>query len=184
MAVRHDAKPTALTAARRREASKRGLQSSGRGSGLTPRIKQAIEHLVFGVDGEPGAIVRMQDAAESVGLTCRALRAAMLKPAVEAHYNRQMAAMRNGERAASIRKMVAIRDDAGAMKTPAGMKVVLDASKALAFDTPASTISVNVGVGLTVGGEKPGYVIDLSSFPAEEHPTLPAAQPVQEPPHA
>lgn len=181
MAARHDEKPTALTAARRREATKRGPQSIGRRSGLTPRIRQAIDHLVFGVEGEPGAIVRMQDAAESVGLTCRALRAAWNKPAVEAYYQRQVASLRNGERAASIRKMMQIRDDETAMKSPAGMKVALDASKALAFDTPNTTVNVNHGTVININGEqeRAGYVIDLTPYDDEiaEPAPLPPARP-------
>jgi hypothetical protein len=164
MPTRHDNDPKALLAARRREVAKSAGKTTGRGSGLTPRIRQALDHLVFGVDGNPGAIVRMQDAATSAGLTCRALRAAMLKPAVESYYNRQMAAMRNGERAASIRKMVEIRDDAAMAKSPAGRKQQLDAAKALAFDTPATTINVNNGTIVNIDGihEKAGYVIDLT----------------------
>lgn len=162
MATRHDADPQALIAARQREAVKPGRQKlAGRGSGLTPRVKQAIEFLVFGDDS--GETLRLDDAADKAGITGRTLRAALLKPAVDAFYSRQVAAYRNGERAASFRKIVEIRDDPLLGKSPAGMKVALDAAKTMAFDPPGqSQVNVQVNNNVTV---TPGYVIDLSPEP-------------------
>lgn len=162
MATRHDYDPKALTAARRRELTKPGrVKTSGRGSGLTPRIKKAIEALVHGLEPDRALPVTIEQAAESAGITARALRTARLKPAVETYYQQQMAALRNGERPASLRTIAAIRDNQTLRKNAAGMKVVLDASKTLAFDPPGQS-SINVSVGVGVTGATPGYVIDLS----------------------
>lgn len=171
MATRHDYDPKALTAARRRELKVSGRDKTrGRGSGLTPRVKKAIEALVHGLEPDRTLAVTIEQAAELAGITARALRTARLKPAVEAYYQQQMAALRSGERPASLRTIAAIRDDQMLRKNAAGMKVVLDASKTLAFDPPGqSNINVNVGVG--VSGTTPGYVIDLSE-PTERGPII------------
>lgn len=171
MATRHDYDPKALTAARRRELTKPGrVKTSGRGSGLTPRIKKAIEALVHGLEPDRALPVTIEQAAESAGITSRALRTARLKPAVEAYYQQQMAALRNGLKPASLRVIEAIRDDPALKSNAAGAKVRLDAAKTLAFDPPGqSNINVNVGVG--VGATTPGYVIDLSE-PTERGPII------------
>lgn len=163
MAVRHDADPKALIAAKKRETSKRGRHKpSGRGSGLTPSVKEAIELLIFGKEGEPGAVLRLEDAAGAAGISGRALRAAMLKPAVEQFYQQQLAALRNGERAASIRTIAQIRDDAKLKETAAGQNVRLKAADTLAFDRPGTQIQVNTQVNVNGQAVTPGYVIDLS----------------------
>ncbi|MGK9282331.1 hypothetical protein [Sinorhizobium meliloti] len=171
MATRHDYDPKALTAARRRELTKPGrAKMGGRGSGLTPRVKKAIEALVHGLDPDRTLAVTIEQAAELAGITGRALRTARLKPAVEAYYQQQMAALRNGLKPASLRVIEAIRDDPALKSNAAGAKVRLDAAKTLAFDPPGqSNINVNVGVG--VSGTTPGYVIDLSE-PAERGPII------------
>ncbi|WP_068951547.1 hypothetical protein [Pararhizobium polonicum] len=160
MAANHGTSPKALTAARRREASKPGRdKAAGRGSGLTPRVRQAIDRLVFGDDNDRAAIVRLEDAASFAGITSRALRAAMLKPAVDGYYQQQMIALRNGERAASIRTIANIRDDPKLMDNAAGATARLKAAERLAFDPPGQNINVNVGVH--TNAVTPGYVIDL-----------------------
>lgn len=159
MPTRHDYDPTALTAARRREAAKRSGKQTGRGSGLTPRVKLAIDLLVFGDESDLTAVMRLPDASARAQLTPRALRAAMLKPAVDAYYQRQMVALRNGERAASIRTIAAIRDDATLKGNAAGATARLKAAASLAFDPPgAAQVSVQVNTNTTV---TPGYMIRL-----------------------
>ena len=157
MAARHDASPTALIAARDREASKPGrLKKSGRGSGATPKVKSAIELLVFG-ELEPKD--RLRQAAEGVGLSVRALRAAMLKPAVDTYYKQQLANYRNGLKASALNTVENIMADPQLMNTAAGAKVRLDAAKTALNDDAASGISVHVNTQVNV---TPGYVIDLT----------------------
>ncbi|MFP5078616.1 hypothetical protein ACLE20_15025 [Rhizobium sp. YIM 134829] len=160
MAANHSTSPKALTAARRREAAKPGRDKMiGRGSGLTPRVRQAIDRLVFGDETDRTAVIRLGDAAASVGITSRALRAAMLKPAVDSYYQQQMVALRNGERAASIRTIAEIRDDPALKGNAAGATARLKAATALAFDPPGAP-QVNVQLN-TMTQVTPGYVIDL-----------------------
>ncbi len=159
MATRHDADPKALMAARRREAAKPGRQkTSGRGSGLTPRVKQAIELIVYGDDLGPAT--RQKEAAERVGMGLSSLRAALAKPAVDAYYRQQLALYRNGERAQSLRTMAEIRDDPALKGNAAGATARLKAAERLAFDQPGQAVNVNVGVDVSV--TTPGYVIDLT----------------------
>ncbi len=180
MAVRHDADPKALMAARRREAAKPGRQkASGRGSGLTPRVKQAIELIVFGDDLGPAT--RQKEAAERVGMGISSLRAALAKPAVDAYYRQQLTLYRNGERAQSLRTMAEIRDDPSLKGNAAGATARLKAAERLAFDQPGQAVNVNVGVDVSV--TTPGYVIDLTE-PEQpkiiDHRTDDAILPVEE----
>lgn len=162
MAVRHDADPKALVAARKREAAKPGRNKvSGKGSGLTPRIRQAVELMVFGKPEDRRANVTVEDAAASVGLTARTLREALLRPAVINFHQQMVTAMRSGEKAASVRVMAAIRDDASLRSTAAGQKVQLDAAKALAYEPAGHAIQVNTQVNLSSQPLTPGYVLDL-----------------------
>ena len=165
MATRHDYDPKALLAAKRR-ATKAAPTDKRKGSGLTPRVQKAIEVLVHGLEDDNQACLTFEDAAKHAGITARALRAAMLKPAVDGFYQREMISLRNGARAASIRAIIGIRDDKS-LVSPAGKKVVLEAAKVLAFDPPGSTIGVNVHVGVKV--ETAGYVIDLSGDDDDRH---------------
>lgn len=171
MAVRHDADPKALIKARRREAAKPGrAKPVGRGSGLTPRVRRAIELIVYGLEEDQTAPVTQQEAAERAGITARALRAAMQKPAVDAFYRAEIAAMRNGEKPASIRAIAAIRDDASLQTNAAGQRVRLEAAKVLAFDPPGQ--QVNVQINNRVSVETPGYVIDLTPDEYRDAPLL------------
>lgn len=161
MAIRHDYDPKALTAARQREAAKRdGKKLTGRGSGLTPRVRKAIEFLVHGFDEDRSLPVRLEDAANRAGISARAFRRARNLPAVDTYYQQEMTALRNGERPTSLRVIAGIRDDTALKATAAGNKVRLDAAKSLAFDQPGQQVNVNVGVGLSL--ETPGYVIRLN----------------------
>jgi hypothetical protein len=172
MAVRHDNSPTALVAAKAREASKRGRhKQSGRGSGLTPTVMTAIELLIFGKKDDPGAILKLEDAANAAGISGRALRAALLKPAVEHFYQKQLAALRNGERAASIRTIAQIRDDTALKATAAGQNVRLKAADTLAFDRPETQVNVQVNNTVNV---TPGYVIRIGGSKGRSPPTIDA----------
>jgi len=164
MAVRHDADPKALIAARKREAMKpgRGL-SEGRGSGLTPRIRKAVEFLVFGRPDDRGTNVTVDEAAAEVGLRPRAVREALLKPAVVQYHQQMVTALRNGEKAASFRAIADIRDDAKLKDTAAGQKVRLDAARTLAYEPVGNQIQVNTQVNVNGRTVTPGYVIDLES---------------------
>ncbi len=159
MAARHDADPKALMAARRREAAKPGRQkTSGRGSGLTPKVRKAIEALVF--DDSLAPATRLKEAAERIGIGVSSLRAAMLKPAVDAYYRQQLALYRNGERAQSLRTLAEIRDDPRLKGSAAGATAQIKAAERLAFDQTGQAVNVNVGVDVNVA--TPGYVIDLT----------------------
>ncbi|RVL05655.1 hypothetical protein [Sinorhizobium meliloti] len=163
MSARHDVDPKAMIAARRREATKPGREKkSGRGSGLTPRIKKAMELMVFGRPGDPRSNVSVDDAAAEVGLRPRAVREAMLKPAIMAYHQELVVAMRRGERATSFRVMAAIRDDATLRPTASGQKVQLEAAKALAYEPANHAIQVNTQVNVNGQAVTPGYVIDLT----------------------
>lgn len=169
MAVRHDNSPIALQAAKLREAAKPGRhKQTGRGSGLTPAVKTAIETLIFGKEGDPHSPVSQADAAAVAGISPRALKAAMLKPAAMQFYQQQLAALRNGERAASIRTIVQIRDDTTLKSTAAGQNVRLKAADTLAFDRPSEiTVNHNTQINNTLN-VTPGYVIDLTPDDDEE----------------
>lgn len=162
MAVRHDYDPKALMAARKREAAKPGRQKvSGRGSGLTPRIKKAIELMVFGRDEDRRANVSANEAAAEVGLKPRSLVEALRKPAVIQYHQEMYAALRAGEKPTSVRVMAAIRDDKTLRSTAAGQKVQLDAAKALAYEPVGHQVQVNTQVNMNGQVVTPGYVIDL-----------------------
>ena len=163
MAPRHDASPKALIAAREREAAKPGRNKmSGRGSGLTPRIRQAVELMVYGRPDDSRARVTLKEAAETVGMTERTLKAAVLKPAVMVYHQKIYEAMRTGEKPASVRVIAAIRDDPTLRSSAAGQKVQLDAAKSLAYEPLAHQVQVNTQVNIDGRSVTPGYVIDLS----------------------
>jgi hypothetical protein len=165
MPTRHDADPKALLAARRREVAKPGRhKATGRGSGLTPKVKAAIEYIVFGKDG--AWFGSMEAAAEAAGISGRTLWAAMLKPAVDAFYSQQLTAYRNGQRAASIRTIAEIRDDPGLKATAAGQNVRLKAADTLAFDKPGMQVVNHTQINNV--SVTPGYVIDLTPDDDEE----------------
>jgi hypothetical protein len=174
MAVRHDSSPNALSAARRREAKK---PMSGRGSGLTPRIKKAIEAYAHGIDADGNLLDSQEDVAAAAGISARALRAALLKPAVMAYYRDQCVLFREMKRAPALRVIAEMLDDATLKASPAGQKVRLTAAERIAFDTPNTSVNVNVGVGVSVNGEKAGYVIDLT--PSRERTEQPAPQVIE-----
>ncbi|NTI62124.1 hypothetical protein G6L85_11475 [Agrobacterium rhizogenes] len=174
MATRHDGDPKALLAARRREAAKPGRQkTSGRGSGLTPRVRKAVEAIVYGVDG--AEISTMKEAAGVAGLSDKALRDAFKKPSVLAHYRDAVRTRQEVLKARAVDTLEGIMTDKKLMDTPTGGKVRLDAAKAV-LQEPASA-QVNVQVNNTVS-VTPGYVIriDRSKDARGRQPVIPTEE--------
>ncbi len=158
MATRHDTSPDALIAARQREAVKPGRQKpSGRGSGLTPKVRKAIEILISADDLNPKSM--NDDAAERAGISGRALKAALQKPSVRRFMNEQIEIYREGLKAAAVRTIGDVMTDPMLKTTAAGARVRLDAAKTVLIDTPASSINLHVNTQVNV---TPGYAIDLT----------------------
>lgn len=175
MATRHDGDPKALLAARRREAAKPGRQKmSGRGSGLTRKVKLAIEAIVFGVDGAD--ISTMKAAAVVAGLSDKALRDAFKKPSVLAHYRDAVRTRQEVLKARSVDTIEGIMTDTKLMDTPAGAKVRLDAAKSV-LQEPASS-QTNIQVNVDGRQVTPGYVIriDRSKDARGRQPVIPAEE--------
>lgn len=159
MSTRHDVSPRALTAARRK--SKPRSTMSKKGLGLTPRVRQALEALVFGIDGLPAdKPVTLKLASESANLTPRALREALRKPAVLAFYREQVNLLRAGEHAANLRTAIEIRDDKQLTDSAAGQRVRLLAAQQIDLPMEDRSQSNSVSVGVAVNVTTPGYVID------------------------
>lgn len=159
MATRIDADPRALIAARQR---RERAMTKRKNVGLTKRVKLALETLVFGLPDAPQAPVTLKQAADAVGLSERAVRAALTKPNVLGYYQQQVRALRDGERANNIRTAIEIRDSTTLKESAAGQRVRLLAAQRLDADIdqqPGNSVSVNVGIGVQM---TPGYVIDLS----------------------
>ncbi|KVK43565.1 hypothetical protein L901_26355 [Agrobacterium sp. D14] len=158
MAARHDASPDALIAARQREAVKPGRQKlSGRGSGLTPKVRKAIEILISADDLNPKNM--NDDAAERAGISGRALKAALQKPSVRRFMNEQIEIYREGLKAVAVRTIGDVMTDPQLKNTAAGARVRLDAAKAALIDNPSSNINLHVNTQVNV---TPGNVIDLT----------------------
>ena len=159
MSTRHDNSPQALTAARRR--SKPRTTGSKKGLGLTPRVRTALEALVFGIDGFPAdKPFTLKAAAESANLTPRALREALRKPSVLAFYREQVNLLRAGEHAANLRTAIEIRDDRNLTDSAAGQRVRLLAAQQIDAPLEQSDKGNGVQVGVAVNVVTPGYVID------------------------
>lgn len=157
MATRHDASPDALIAARQREALKPGRQKpSGRGSGLTPKVRKAIEILISADDLNPKNM--NDDAAERAGISGRALKAALQKPSVRRFMNEQIEIYREGLKAVAVRTIGDVMTDPMLKTSAAGARVRLDAAKTALIDHPGSAANLHVNTQINV---TPGYVIDL-----------------------
>jgi hypothetical protein len=175
MATRHDGDPKALLAARRREAAKPGRQkTSGRGSGLTPRVRKAVEAIVYGVDG--AEISTMKEAAAVAGLSDKALQDAFKKPSVLAHYRDAVRTRQEVLKARSVDTIEGIMTDTKLMDTPAGAKVRLDAAKSV-LQEPASS-QTNIQVNVDGRQVTPGYVIriDRSKDRRGRQPVIPTEE--------
>ncbi|EJB07513.1 hypothetical protein Rleg9DRAFT_6527 [Rhizobium leguminosarum bv. trifolii WSM597] len=159
MAARHDQNPLALVKAR-----EKGHPIVK--SGLTPRIRKAVDFLVFGHPDRPGENLTGRQAAELVGLTWRTIREALDKPAVKAYFQQMYDTLRAAEKPASVRRMADIRDDSALSKTAAGRRTQLEAAKAIAY-APAGH-QITIATQINVGAITPGYVIDLTPDHDEE----------------
>lgn len=169
MAVRHDYDPKAMMVAKQREAAKPGrAKPAGRGSGLTPKIRRAIELMVFG-DEHGKRYPSDREAAAAANVTLRTLREAMRKPAVEAHYNAQMVAKRHGLKAIGLGVIEDVMTNDDLRKTAAGNKVRTDAAKVVLVDAADAQVNIQINNSVKV---TPGYVIDLS----EEKPRMPVLE--------
>lgn len=158
MAPRRDVSPTALIAAREREAAKPGRQKpSGRGSGLTPKVRKAIEILICADDLDPKKA--NEQAAERAGISGRSLKAALDKPSVRKFYNQQIEIYREGLKAVAVRTIGDVMTDPMLKATAAGARVRLDAAKTALIDNPGAAINLHVNTQVNV---TPGYVIDLT----------------------
>ncbi|MGO7424922.1 hypothetical protein ACCT09_35240, partial [Rhizobium ruizarguesonis] len=82
-----------------------------------------------------------------------------------------LAALRNGERAASIRTIAQIRDDTALKATAAGQNVRLKAADTLAFDRPETQVNVQVNNTVNV---TPGYVIRIGGSKGRSPPAIDA----------
>ncbi len=157
MATRHDYSPKALVTAR----NKRPAKAAGKGAGLTPKVRAALEAMVFGIDGDITSAINQTIACKHAGISTRALRAALLKPAVMSHYRELTQLLREGERPANLRAAIEIRDSEILKASAAGQKVRLAAAAQLDADLIDNRAGVTVNVG--VNFETPGYVIDLEA---------------------
>jgi hypothetical protein len=157
MAARHDTSPDALIAARQREAAKPGRQKpSGRGSGLTPKVRKAIEILISADDLNPKNM--NDDAAERAGISGRALKAALQKPSVRRFMNEQIEIYREGLKAVAVRTIGEIMTDPLLKTTASGARVRLEAAKTSLEEKSGSATNLHVNTQINV---TPGYVIDL-----------------------
>ncbi|PZO80533.1 MAG: hypothetical protein DI629_07275 [Mesorhizobium amorphae] len=144
--------------------------------GLTPRVKQAIEALVWGFDGMcPDTVITMEVAAKHANISPRSLRAAWQKPSVQAFHQQQVRALRTGQGAQNVRTLMEIRDDPSLKGNAAGARARVAAVTALETDPDARNgVEVNVNTSVNVAMETAGYVIRL---PAREAPHAPEREP-------
>jgi hypothetical protein len=167
MAARHEASPDALIAARQREAVKpRRQKPSGRGSGLTPKVRKAIEILVSADDLNPKNM--NDDAAERAGISGRALKAAFQKPSVRRFMNKQVEIYREGLKAVAVRTIGDVMTDLMLKTTAAGARVRVDAAKTALAENPGSNINLHVNMQVNI---TPCSAIDLTD-------ETPAAAPI------
>lgn len=158
MAVRHDYDPKALMQAMKREPAR----SNG---GLTPRVRRAIDIIVFGDDAgtDRSDIAAVATAA---GLKShRTLWEAIKKPAVDDYYRQQLAAKKTGLKAMGLNTIEDVMRNPELRKTPAGNKVRTDAAKVVLHEPAGSQVNVQVNNTVKV---TPGYAIVLNrKFPRQ-----------------
>lgn len=123
---------------------------------LTPRIKTAVEHMVF--EG-----MTRRDAAQAVGISDEAMRQALLRPSCLTYMNEQIEVLRTGARPQALNAVINL------MEKSSSDRVKLDAAKYIdgmdrTVHTVGASTHVNVQVNNNTHIENPGYVIDLSDF--------------------
>jgi hypothetical protein len=153
MAARHDQNPLALVKAREEKPLKPK-------TGLTPRIRKAVDFMVFGHPDNPGENVTVAKAADLVGMTARTIREALEKPAVKTYFRQCFSSLREAEKPASVRLAAEVRNDVNMKSTAAGRRVQLEAAKLLL--TEPSGPQVNFNTQINNVSVTPGYVIDLT----------------------
>lgn len=152
--VNHSASPKALARANRKAA-----RPTRGDKGLTPRVKAAIDALIY--DG-----CNLTQASAKARLTDRAFRDALRKPEVLAYYKAEYAAYRDAARAGNVRAVLRIRDNEDLAETAAGANAVINAAHYL--DGPRDPApGVNVNIGVNVNQTAPGYQIDATRFDPE-----------------
>lgn len=159
MAARHDESPRALVHSKRRD-----VKRKRRGTGLTRKVEKALEELVWN-----DKITTLKAAAEAAGMTDRALRMALRKGPVIAHYRAELALLRDGEKAANLKALAGIRDDNELKETAAGQTARIKAIQALEGPQEGQRhMSFNMQVN-AYGGRPitPGYIIDLTKYDDE-----------------
>lgn len=157
MAARHDQNPLALLKARELRAPKPKPNH-----GLTPRIRKAVDFMVFGHPERPGENLTGQQVAGLVGLTWRTLREALAKPVVKRYFNDCYNSLREAEKPASVRVAANVRDDKNLNGNAAGRRTQLEAAKLLLHEPANTSVQVNQQFN-TITGQPivPGYTIDL-----------------------
>lgn len=123
-------------------------------------IDETGEPSIAMVSPEVGEPLTLIEAADLLRIRRRNARELHGLPIFQKAYNAAIEAYRNGERAASVRTMVEVRDDPGLGKA-ADRKVRLTAA-AMIMGEAGNSGSTNVVVNNTVGIQQtPGIVIDL-----------------------
>lgn len=124
---------------------------------LSKRVRAAIEVMI-------GEAVDRPTAAARVGLSDTSLRLAFRNPVVMAHWNSELAALRDSEKVRTLRTLVEVRDDETLKASAAGQKVRIDAAKALdGLGQAAGGVHVQVNNNLaTQVNQQPGYVVAVN----------------------
>ena len=107
---------------------------------------------------QPGEPLSLIEAADLLRIRRRNARELMTLPIFKRAYDEEIQRFREGERAASLHTLVAVRDDEGCGKA-ADRKVRMQASMALLGEIGSNATTVNVNVGGT--HITAGIVIDL-----------------------
>jgi len=87
------------------EPTRQAIEAKGRTAPgrVTGKLKAAIDRMVWFGD-------KRADAATAAGLTDHGLRSALRKPHVLAFYRRELGALREGERARNVHRLVELRE--------------------------------------------------------------------------
>jgi hypothetical protein len=115
---------------------------------VTGRLARAIEQMVwFGAS--------RAEAAEKAGLKDHSLRSALKKPHVLRHYHAELGVLRESTRAKNFHRLDSIADKSGN-----------DMAKVAAVKAMEAISNDPVGANVQrIGGQLPGYVIDLTDQP-------------------
>jgi len=126
-------------------------RNAGRTQPITPRVRQAIEHMVNDADD-------YQNAAAKAGLTTHALRLALGKPHVAAYLRAQVQVLRTAQGPRNIHRLCEIRDAANNMPAVNAIKVL----EQLPDDAAARASAGSAAPGVTV------RIVNLVQSPPNE----------------